>query len=62
VGSLWEVDDRLTRPLMMEFHRAWRTTGNGPAALRAAQLRLLASPDRRERSPAAWAGFRYAGQ
>jgi CHAT domain-containing protein len=62
VGSLWEVDDRLTQPLMMEFHRAWRATGNGPAALRAAQLRMLASPDRRERSPAAWAGFRYAGQ
>jgi len=61
VGSLWEVDDRLTRPLMIEFHHAYRLTGNGPAALRAAQLRLLGSRDGRLRSPAAWAGFRYAG-
>jgi CHAT domain-containing protein len=61
VGSLWEVDDRLTRPLMVEFHRAYRATPNAPGALRTAQLRLLASGDPALRSPAAWAGFRYAG-
>lgn len=61
VGSLWDVDDRSTRRLMVEFHRAYRDTGNGPGALRAAQLRLLRSTDEALHSPAAWAGFRYAG-
>lgn len=61
VGSLWEVDDRLTTPLMVEFHRAYRRTGDGPRALREAQLRLLGSRDSALHSPAAWAGFRYAG-
>ena len=62
VGSLWEVDDRYTRPLMVAFHEAYRGSGNGPAALRDAQLRLLRSGDERLRSPSAWAGFRYAGR
>jgi len=61
VGSLWRVDDELTTPLMIEFHRAYRHSGNGPRALRDAQLRLLRSPEPALRSPAAWAGFRYAG-
>lgn len=61
LGSLWEVDDRLTRLLMVEFHRAYRSSGRGPEALRAAQLRLLRSSDEALRSPATWASFRYAG-
>ncbi|WP_420127259.1 CHAT domain-containing protein [Longimicrobium sp.] len=61
VGSLWRVDDRLTTPLMIEFHRAYRRSGDGPQALRDAQLQMLRSPDPALRSPAAWAGFRYAG-
>ncbi|MFL5382407.1 MAG: CHAT domain-containing protein [Longimicrobiaceae bacterium] len=62
VGGLWEVDDATTRPLMLAFHHAYRREGDGARALRAAQLRLLASADPALRSPAAWAGFRYAGQ
>jgi CHAT domain-containing protein len=61
VGSLWEVDDRLTRPLMVEFHRAYHASSNGAAALRQAQLHLLRSSDPERRSPAAWSGFRYIG-
>jgi CHAT domain-containing protein len=61
VGSLWEVDDRHTRELMVEFHRAYQTSHSGSVALRTAQLRLLGSTNRVLRSPAAWAGFRYAG-
>lgn len=61
VGSLWQVDDGLTAPLMVEFHRAYRRSGDGPRALREAQLRLLQSSNSSLRSPAAWAGFRYAG-
>jgi CHAT domain-containing protein len=55
------VDDAATRALMTRFHRAWRRTGNGPAALREAQLELLRSPDPALRSAAAWGTFRYAG-
>jgi CHAT domain-containing protein len=61
VGSLWEVDDERTRPLMVAFHRAYRATGNGPTALRAAQLELLNRRDETLRSPATWAAFRYVG-
>ncbi|MBW3570004.1 MAG: CHAT domain-containing protein [Gemmatimonadetes bacterium] len=62
VGSLWRVDDGLTRELMTGFHDAYRATGDAAAALRQAQLRLLGSPDATLRSPAAWSGFRYAGE
>lgn len=62
VGGLWEVDDQRTRPLMIEFHRAYRARSDGARALRAAQLELMQSADPALRSPAAWAGFRYAGR
>jgi CHAT domain-containing protein len=61
VGSLWEVDDGRTRPLMVAFHQAYRAGGNGPAALRAAQLELLHRGNVALRSPATWAAFRYVG-
>ncbi|MDQ3308630.1 MAG: CHAT domain-containing protein [Gemmatimonadota bacterium] len=61
VGSLWRIDDGLTHPLMIEFHRAYRTSSDAAASLRAAQLRMLRSPDVTHRNPAAWAGFRYTG-
>jgi CHAT domain-containing protein len=47
---------------MTELHRALRDGMNGAAALRHAQLQMLASTDTALRSPAAWAGFRYVGQ
>ncbi|MBV9110208.1 MAG: CHAT domain-containing protein [Gemmatimonadetes bacterium] len=62
VASLWEVDDRVTRPLMAAFHRNWLRSGNASAALRAAQLEMLGAHDARTRTPAAWAAFRYTGQ
>jgi CHAT domain-containing protein len=61
VGSLWRVDDELTRHLMAEFHSAYQQSGNAAAALRTAQLRLRRSGDPALRSPAAWGGFRYTG-
>jgi CHAT domain-containing protein/tetratricopeptide (TPR) repeat protein len=61
VGGTGQVDDATTRALMTAFHRAWLRTGDGPAALREAQLRLLRSSDPALRSPAAWGTFRYAG-
>lgn len=61
VGSLWEVDDRLTRPLMGELHRSYQTVPDAARALRAAQLHLLRSSNANLRSPAVWAAFRYVG-
>jgi CHAT domain-containing protein len=61
VGSLWDANDRLTQPLMLAFHRAYRRSGDPAAALREAQLEMLRSRDPERRSPAAWAGFRYIG-
>ncbi|HYR09073.1 MAG TPA: CHAT domain-containing protein, partial [Longimicrobium sp.] len=61
VGSPWRVEDGLSGPLMTEFHRAYRRTGDGAGALRAAQLAALRGGDPALRSPAAWAAFRYVG-
>jgi CHAT domain-containing protein/tetratricopeptide (TPR) repeat protein len=61
VGSLWRVDDEATTRLMVAFHERFSAAGDGPASLRAAQLRLLRSSDPALSSPAAWAGFQYAG-
>lgn len=59
VGSLWRVDDATTRRLMLQFHTAYRSSGNAARALRDAQLALRKQGDR---SPAAWGAFRYVGR
>lgn len=61
IGSIWDVSDRLTAPLIAEFHRRYQRSRDGPQALRDAQIALQQSPDPTLRSPAAWAGFRYMG-
>jgi CHAT domain-containing protein len=61
VGSLWQVNDQLTRPLMAAFHEQYQRGGDPASALRNAQLQMLRSGDDRLTSPAAWAGFRYTG-
>lgn len=60
VGSLWEVNDRYTQPLMQAFHEAYSRSGDAPAALRRAQLLLRSHRNFALSSPATWAGFRYA--
>jgi CHAT domain-containing protein/tetratricopeptide (TPR) repeat protein len=61
VASSWPVDDRSGRLFFSLFYRHLER-GAGPAnALRAACLDLLASPDRSQRSPVAWAGFQLIG-
>jgi CHAT domain-containing protein len=37
--SLWKVDDRATRSLMLEFYRAWRPEGGEPGLTAAAALK-----------------------
>lgn len=61
VGSTWDVDDRSTAALMSAFHEAYHRSHDAAAALRDAQLSLLRSRNATLRTPAAWAGFRYAG-
>ncbi len=61
LGSLWLVNDRGVRPLMVRFHREYLRTGDAARALRAAQTALLQSPDPALRTPALWAAFRYGG-
>jgi CHAT domain-containing protein len=61
LGTLWRVDDVLSLPLMVEFHRAYRQSGDAARSLREAQVLLLRSSDPTLRSPAAWAAFRYTG-
>ena len=61
VGSLWPIDDQLTEPLMLALHRVYRRRGDASAALREAQLMMLHSTDSAQRSPSAWAAFRYVG-
>ena len=62
LGADWRVDDDWTRDLMVRFHRAYVRSGNPSAALRSAQLEMLALQADRRSSPAAWAGFRYMGR
>jgi CHAT domain-containing protein len=61
MGSLWEADDSLTLPLMLEFHRRYREKSDPAEALREAQLHMLHLSDPALKSPAAWASFRYIG-
>lgn len=46
IGALRAVDDAATAEFAVAFHRAFLTTGDGVAALRRAQMQLLASPKR----------------
>jgi CHAT domain-containing protein len=58
---MWQVDDALTQPLMVAFHRAYARSGDGPRALQEAQLSMLRSATASLQMLAAWAAFRYVG-
>lgn len=54
VGTQWEIDDDVTTPLFLQFHKHLRE-GQAPArALRSAQTWMLQHPEPRYRHPAAW--------
>ena len=57
IASQWDVDDRATGQLFLAFHRELARSQDPVAALRAAQLSLLRSGDRRASSPASWGAF-----
>ncbi|MFN0303169.1 MAG: CHAT domain-containing tetratricopeptide repeat protein [Burkholderiales bacterium] len=60
VISLWKVADDATSDLMVEFYRRLRSGTGRSAALREAQLKLLA--DRNTAHPFFWAGFIASGE
>jgi CHAT domain-containing protein/tetratricopeptide (TPR) repeat protein len=62
VGTLWDIDDGASLPLMIEFHRAYRRSSDAPRALQAAQIRVLRGTGSAPGSPAVWAAFRYTGR
>ncbi len=59
VSSLWRVSDRHTPRFMQNYYRRLAAGDPALAALRAAQLEFLASPQ--TRSPYYWAGFAHFG-
>jgi CHAT domain-containing protein len=61
VASPWPIGDRRSVELLTALHSGLRSGAEPAAALRAAQLGLLASPDRTRRSPATWALFQALG-
>ena len=61
VAALWPIGDRRSVELLTGLHGRLRAGDDPASALRGAQLRLLASSDRRLRSPATWALFQVLG-
>ena len=59
VMSLWKVDDKVTRDLMVEFYKRLLAGQGRSAALREAQLAILGRPG--TDNPFYWAGFIPAG-
>jgi CHAT domain-containing protein len=59
VLSLWDVNDLATRELMADYYRGLLAGKGRAEALRAVQLKMLASA--RRKHPAYWAGFIVSG-
>jgi CHAT domain-containing protein len=57
VGTLWDIDDSISRRFFIAFHRALLMEGDPALALRTAQLALLDSDDESLSHPASWAAF-----
>jgi CHAT domain-containing protein/Flp pilus assembly protein TadD len=59
VMSLWSVDDRATRDLMVGYYRELLSGAGRAEAMRRVQLKMLRSP--KTRHPAYWAAFIVSG-
>ncbi len=58
--SLWRVSDEGTRELMVDYYRRLKAGEGRSDALRQAQLKLLANPNRKH--PFYWASFIHTGE
>ena len=61
VASLWDVNDRASRRLLVAFHRALQQSGDVADALRRSQIALMGDADPSLQTPAAWAAFTVIG-
>ena len=61
VASLWSVDDEATARLFEAFHTYYQESGDPVEALRKAQLKMLHSTNKNDKSPSAWAAFEVIG-
>jgi CHAT domain-containing protein len=59
VMSLWDIDDRATRELMVAYYRGLLSGAGRAEAMRRVQLRMMKDPKRRH--PAYWASFIVSG-
>ena len=57
VGSLWDVDDEVSRTFFVAFHRSLLAGADPALALQSTQLLLLHSGDPTLAHPSTWAGF-----
>jgi CHAT domain-containing protein len=61
IGSYWQVEDEPSAQLSRLFHDAFARGHDAAAALRVAQLQMLASPDARTKRVGSWAAFAAIG-
>ena len=61
VASLWLVEDEAAADLMTIFHQNYRQTGDGPAALRVAQLAAIAKSADDDLAVSSWGAFEAFG-
>jgi CHAT domain-containing protein len=61
IASQWDVDDRGTQRLFIEFHRAFVRTQDAARSLQLAQMALLRSGDTELALPVRWGAFLALG-
>jgi CHAT domain-containing protein len=61
VATLWDIEDRVSRDVMIHFHRAVANGTSPTYGLRAAQLALLEAADPSLRTPTAWGALAALG-
>ena len=54
IATLWKVDDAVASQLFLRFHQYFSRSGDPAAALRSAQLDMIAGKDPQLASPRAW--------
>jgi CHAT domain-containing protein len=61
IGAMWDIDDRVARRFLVDFHREYTLTGDPSHALVTAQRALIDSPDPTLSLPRNWSAFSLFG-